>query len=90
MEKKVRFMQYEDDFYEAVNATACKRILYGMGEMAERMYPYLGDIDYVCDKKAEPGSKFYGIPVIRPEDLGHLKGALVILICVKKKSSEKR
>lgn len=84
MEKKVRFMQYEDDFYEAVNATACKRILYGMGEMAERMYPYLGDIDYVCDKKAEPGSKFYGIPVIRPEDLGHLQGALVILICVKK------
>ncbi len=84
MNRKVQLMNYKDDFYAIRDSSGRKLVLYGMGEKAEALYPYLGKISYVCDKRADSVKDFHGITVIKPEDLGNLKEKLIILICVKK------
>lgn len=82
--KKVQIMGYADDFYDIVNSSERKLVIYGMGMMAEYVYPQLSNVSYVCDKRAGEKNDFHGIPVISPEDLIHLGEKLVILICIKK------
>lgn len=82
--RKVQIMSYIDDFNTIRKSSGCKVVLYGMGERAEALYPYLGKISYVCDQKADYVRDFHGITVIKPEDLANIKEKLLILICVKK------
>ena len=84
VKKKVQLMQYNDGFYDHASCPERKLIVYGMGLAAEKVYPYLHDISYICDRKAEAGQDFHGIKVIRPESLEKLDEKFIILICVKK------
>lgn len=81
---KVRIMNYMDDFTIIRDSSGYDVVLYGMGERAEALYPYLGKISYVCDQRADAAKDFHGIPVIIPEDLKRIKQQLLILICIKK------
>lgn len=82
--EKVELMNYMDDFNAIRDSSGRKVVLYGMGERAEALYPYLGKISYVCDQKADSVKDFHEITVIKPEDLANIKEKLLILICVKK------
>lgn len=81
---KVQLMDYMDDFYAIRDSSKRKIILYGMGKKAEDLYPYVGKISYVCDKRADSVKDFHGITVIKPKDLENLKEKIIIIICVKK------
>lgn len=82
--RKVQIMNYTDDFNAIRNLSERKVVLYGMGEKAEALYPYLGKIAYVCDQNADSVKDFHGITVIKPKDLMNLNQKLLILICVKR------
>ncbi len=81
---KVRIMDYTDDFYETVASTGRKLVLYGMGAMAEYVYPHLTDVAYVCDRRGDRRAEFHGVPVITPGELERLEDKLIILVSVKK------
>lgn len=87
---QVQLMEYEADFYAIRESSGRTLVLYGMGERAEALYPYFGNISYVCDKRAGSVRDFHGIKVIKPEELANLKRKLIVLICIKKEINRKQ
>lgn len=79
----LHFMEYKDNFYELHNNSKRKLLLYGIGESAEYIYPYLPEVSYACDKRADGNIFFHGLKVINQKDLLSIKSNLSILICVK-------
>lgn len=78
----VQLMKYENDFYVELQNTERKLILYGMGNAARDIYPYLPQVSYVCDQKADGKTLFHNLLVVRPEELQKIQEKLIILICI--------
>lgn len=82
----VQFMNYEEDFYEFMRNTDRKLVIYGIGHAAQKVYPFLENISYACDKKADGKLLFHDLVVLKPEELQNLTEKIVILICIKRDS----
>lgn len=78
-----QIMKRTDNFYQYAKETDRKVVLYGIGITGETAYPYLGNVSYVCDKKADGMISFHGHKVIRIEDLTGRDEKYLIVICVK-------
>lgn len=85
MKKNIQIMKFEDNLFDALKSTDRKLVLYGIGEAAQTVYPYLPAISYVCDQRADGKLVFHGITVQQPEKLSELQESFAILICVKNK-----
>lgn len=72
----------EDNFYDVLKNTGRYFVLYGIGKMAQQMYPYFPSISYVCDQKADGKLTFHEKLVIQPKELVKIGKPLAILICV--------
>lgn len=81
--KSVQIMKYDDDFYKITEESGLKIVLYGIGAIAEKVFPYLKKVDYVCDRRANEVKAFHHIKVFAPEELENIGDKLAILICVK-------
>ncbi len=79
----LQYMKYEDDFNEYVRKGDRKLVIYGAGNAAQIVYPYLENVSYVCDQKADGKLKFHDLTVLQPEALQSLSEKVIILICVK-------
>lgn len=79
----IQFMGYNDDFYSHMREDDRKLIIYGAGDAAQIVYPFLEKVSYVCDKRADGKLKFHDLTVMQPEYLNGLSEKIIILICVK-------
>lgn len=78
-----RLMEYKDDFYQYINQTNRKVVLYGTGTIGEMAYPYIPNISYVCDQKADGSLQFYGMKVLSLRELSEIKEKYIVVICIK-------
>lgn len=78
-----QIMKYTDDFYQFIKNTDRKIVLYGIGVTGETAYPYIPNIAYVCDKRADGCMEFHGKKVLRLNELIGLKEKYIIVICIK-------
>lgn len=78
----MQIMKCEDDFYDVLGNTNRMLVLYGIGQVAQKLYPYLPPVSYVVDQKADGKITFHDILVRHPEELKKIDKPLVILICV--------
>lgn len=79
----LQFMKYDDDFYDHMRRDNRKLVIYGAGDAAQIVYPFLENVSYVCDRKADGTLKFHDLTVIPPENLDGLSEKVIILICAK-------
>lgn len=82
----VKFMQFEENYFEICKEQRYKTIIYGAGAYGKRALPYLKNVVYVCDKKADNNMNIKGIPVIHPENLKNIKEKFLLVICIKSAS----
>lgn len=78
----MQIMEYKKNFFEELGRTDRALVLYGIGNVAKMVYPYMPKVSYVCDQKADGTLSFHGLPVRRPEELEQLSEPLIILVCV--------
>lgn len=78
-----KMMNFKDNFYDYVKDTDRKIVLYGIGTAGEIAYPYISNISYVCDKKANGRMEFYGMKVYNLPDLQNFGEKYIIVICIK-------
>lgn len=76
-------MSYEDNYFDIYKMTGRKTIIYGAGTYAKRAFPYLKNVTFICDKRADDIRTLGGIEVILPEKLLSIDEAVSIVICVK-------
>ena len=57
----VQIKKYDDNFFTVLQNTKRKLALYGMGNVAQMIYPYLSNVSYVCDQKADGQKLFHDI-----------------------------
>lgn len=83
----VEIMPYTTDFYDEVNKEGNKLVLYGAGNEARKVYPYLPKVSFVCDQAASKQTlSFFGHRVITLEQLSKMEETFIILISIKKGS----
>ena len=85
----VKFMSFEDNYFDICKALGCKTVIYGAGLYAKRAFPYLKNVFYICDMRAEEIKELNGIPVIPPVELQTIEEILLIVICVKSEDARK-
>ena len=78
-----QMMKFEDNFNDYINNTDRKIVLYGTGTVGETAYPYIPNISYVCDKKADGCLEFYGMKVLSLDELLSLREKYIIVICIR-------
>lgn len=78
-------MQSSDNFLEIVRNNPKKIIVYGAGTAGQKIFPYLPQIDYYCDKKAKEIEAINGVKVVLPEYLVNEIEEMYIVVCVNKK-----
>lgn len=79
----MQIMGYEDNFYDVLTNEDRAFVLYGIGEAAGVLYPYLPTISYVCDQRADGKLAFHGMPVKQAKELEGIDESFAILICVR-------
>lgn len=79
-----QIMKKTDDFYQYAKNTDRKVVLYGIGVTGETAYPYIPDISYVCDKRADGTISFHGHRVLNINELADCNEKYLIVICIKK------
>lgn len=79
----VKMMSYNDGFFDSDSDTNYKTVIYGAGMYARWAIPYIKNISYICDKRADELGELNGIEVIKPEQLVSISGNLRIVICVR-------
>lgn len=73
-----------DDYFNYVEKhPECKIIVYGAGQESKRKYKFIGHIDYFCDQKAKTIGRINNIPCLLPEELLHIDGKMIILVCIR-------
>ncbi len=82
----VKFMAYDDDYFEMCSRSGYKTVVYGAGIHAARAFPYLKNICCVCDKNAEKINGFKTVKVITIKELEEIKEKVFIVICIKSES----
>ena len=85
----VKFMSREDNYFEVCESLGHKSVIYGAGICAQRAFPYLKNVAYVCDRQADKIKTFNGVTVILPEELEATGETLLIVICVREEQSRK-
>lgn len=83
----VKFMAYNDNYFEMCSRSEYKTVIYGTGIYATRAFPYLKNICCVCDKNAEKIKAFRSVKVIAPKELEEIKQTVFIVICIKSESA---
>ena len=83
----VKFMSFEDNYFDVCKTAGYKTIIYGAGMYAKKAFPYLKNVFYICDKRADEIRELNGMPVISPARLQTIKEILLIVICVKSKDA---
>lgn len=78
-----KIMSYEDNYFDIYKMTGRKTVIYGAGTCAKRAFPYLKNVSFICDKRADDIRTLGGIEVISPEKLLSIDEAMSIVICVK-------
>ena len=58
-------------------------MIYGAGAYGKKVFPYLKNVSYICDKRAGEMGEVNGVPVISPMELHLLGESFFIVICVK-------
>lgn len=85
----VKFMAYEENYFDTYKALGCKTVIYGAGLYAKRAFPYLKNVSYICDRRAGEIKELNGTAVILPGQLEMLGEMLLIVICIKSESIRK-
>ncbi len=81
----VKFMPYEENYFDLCNSSKYRTVVYGAGAYLKRIFPYLSEhINYICDKQADTIKKYEETDVISPKELENIHEELLIIICVKK------
>jgi hypothetical protein len=83
MFKMARIMAYKDDYFNICEMTKRKTIIYGAGAYARKAFPYLKNVSFVCDKRADEVRILNGVTVISPEALETIEEAVLVVICIK-------
>lgn len=78
-----KIMSYEDNYFDICEETGYSTVIYGAGMYGERIFPYLKNVSYVCDRSADKIKEFHGIPVLSLEKLGEVDEKLLVVICIK-------
>lgn len=78
----VKFMLYEDNYYDICKSSGHKTVIYGAGKCAKRAFPYLKNVSYICDKRADDIRELNGVGVITPAELETINERILIVICV--------
>lgn len=76
-------MSYNDSYYDICKNIEYEIVVYGAGLYAQKAIPYINNISYICDKRADEINNLKGIQVIRPDQLENINKNLLIVICVK-------
>lgn len=84
----VRFMSYEDNYFKFCESYRYRTVIYGVGTYAKRAFPYLKNVAYICDRRAEEIKRQDGAAVITPAELEQKGETFAVVVCVK--SKEKR
>ena len=79
----VKFMSYEDNYFDISNDLEYTTVIYGAGTYGKKAFPYLKNVSYICDKRADEIGKVNEVPVISPMELHSLTEPFLIVICVK-------
>lgn len=79
-----QIMKRTDNFYQYAKDTDRKVVLYGIGVTGETAYPYIPDVSYVCDRKADGLLSFHGHKVMRIDELVGYDERYLVVICIKK------
>ena len=79
----VKFMSFEDDYFDICETMGYKTVIYGAGMYARKAFPYLKNISWICDRRADEIGTLNGVPVIPPAKLQMTEETLLIVICVK-------
>lgn len=79
----VKFMSYEDSYFDISKDLECATVIYGAGTYGKKVFPYLKNVSYICDKHADRIGKVNEVPVIFPQDLYSIEELFLIVICVK-------
>ncbi len=82
-----KIMSYEDNYFYICEKTQQKTVIYGAGSYAKRAFPYLKNVAYVCDRRADQIGTLKGISVISPEELATIQEALLVVICIKEEKA---
>lgn len=85
----VKFMSYEDNYFDIYETLRHKTVIYGAGMYAKKAFPYLKNVSYVCDRNADVIKELNGVPVISPTKLQEIEEILLIVICVKSSDARK-
>lgn len=85
----VKFMSYEDNYFDICKDIEGQTVIYGIGLCGRRIFPYLNNVSYICDRRAAELREWNGVPVMLPEDLNTIKETLFIVLCVKSDSARK-
>jgi hypothetical protein len=79
-------MSYEDNYFDICEALGYKTVIYGAGKCAKKAFPYLKNVAYICDKRANELKELNGVPIISLNELQKIKKKLLIVICIKSES----
>lgn len=80
----IKVRAYDESFFDEIKQTKRKLVLYGIGQSAQVVYPFLDNIAYICDRRAEKESiSFHGYNVISIDELSLIREPFIVLICVK-------
>ncbi len=79
----IKIVPYEDSYFDIYDATGYRTVIYGAGKYGERICPYLKNVAYVCDQRADSIKQLNGIKVISLEELKELNETLLLVICIK-------
>lgn len=85
----VKFMSFEDNYFDICKTLGYKTVIYGAGMYAKKAFPYLKNVSYICDIRADEIKELNGIPVISPTKLQTIEEILLIVICVKSEEARK-
>lgn len=85
----VKYMSFEDNYFDICKTTGHRTVLYGAGVYAKKAFPYLKNIACICDKRADEIKELNGLPVISPKALETMQEVLLIVVCVKSEEVRK-
>lgn len=79
----IKIMERDANYYKMQEKTRRKTILYGAGAWGKRVLPYLKDVAFICDQRADDIKEIKGIHVISMTELCEIKEPVLIVVCVK-------
>lgn len=79
----VKFMSYEDNYFQMCEKTGKNTVIYGNGVYGKRAFPYLKNVSYICDRHGAEMREEHGVKVITLKELEQLKEFVLVVICVK-------